>query len=253
MVHASTPSLADLTTTEATDLWPQVLGGIVAVGSSEQHGPNLGMSADTEIASALANQLAHRFAPRLVLLPPVPYGVSSHHMSFTGTLTLRPETLDAIVCDLATSLGAHGLRTLVIVNGHGGNSAPLATTAAKLRAQGFRVAVLAWFHLAADEARKTARTPLYNHACEVETSIALALAPGIVRRDKLVAGQLKPLPYHYTHPEDPGHADVPYLFEELTENGALGDARQATVEDGQRIVGVFLERAAVFLEDFLPR
>lgn len=244
-------SLSDLTTAEARQAWPQVKAGIVAVGSTEQHGPNLGMSADITIAAALAERLARQFYPRVVLLPPFPYGISDHHMAFTGTLTLRPETFEAVVCDLASSLLHHGIRSLVLVNGHGGNQAPLATIMKKVRSQGVRVATLAWFVLTADEAAKTARHNPYNHACEVETSIALALAPQIVRKDKLEPGKVKPFAYRNTSPTDPGRVDVPYRFEEFTENGALGDARLASVEDGQRIVKAFLDRAGAFLEDFL--
>lgn len=250
MGDAQILSLADLTTAEAKAAWPQVRAGILAVGSNEQHGPNLGMSADTTIATALAEQLARRFFPRLVLLPPFPYGVSDHHMAFTGTLTLRPETFDAVVCDLADSLVHHGLRTLVIVNGHGGNQAPLVAILKRLRARGLKVASLEWFTLCSDEARKIARHPLYNHACEVETSIALALAPGLVRRDKLAPGKIKPLALRHTQPGGP-RVELMYRFDELTENGALGDARLATLEDGNRIVGAFMDRATAFLEDFL--
>ncbi len=244
-------ALAELTTVEAARMWPEIRGAVVAVGSLEQHGPNLGMSVDTAIADSLARHLARRLYPRLVLLPAVPYGVSYHHMAFTGSLTLRPETLDAIIADLAASLAHHGLRTLVVVNGHGGNSAPLATTGVKLRFQGYRVAVLSWFTLAGDEAQKTARSTLYNHACEVETSIALALTPGLVRREALAQGRTKTLPYRYADIRGPARVEVPYRFDELTENGALGDARLATVEDGERIVATTLERAVAFLEDFI--
>jgi creatinine amidohydrolase len=243
-------SLADLTTAEAKAAWKKVRAGVLAVGSNEQHGPNLGMSTDTTLASAFAERLARRFFPRVVLLPPVPYGISDHHMAFTGTMTLRPETFDAVVCDLADSLAHHGVKSLAIVNGHGGNQAPLATTLKKLRARGLRVANLAWFVLCADEAKRISRHPLYNHACEVETSIALALAPHLVRKGKLAPGKVKKLPWRRTHPEEP-RVEVSYRFDELTSNGALGDARLATREDGERLVAAFLDRASVFLEDFL--
>jgi creatinine amidohydrolase len=251
MDNAPMLTLADLTTVEAAEAWPRIQGAVVAVGSLEQHGPNLGMGVDTAIAEGIARHLAHRLFPRLVLLPTVAYGVSYHHMAFAGSLTLRPETLDAIITDLATSLAHHGLRTLVIVNGHGGNTAPLASTCGKLRFQGYRVAVVSWFGLAGDEAAKTARSALYNHACEVETSIAMVLAPSLVRRETLAAGQIRAVPYRHADIRGPARVEVPYRFDELTENGALGDARLATVEDGQRIVNVTVERAVAFLEDFL--
>ena len=243
-------SLSELTTAEARAAWPQVKAAILPTGATEQHGPNLEMSCDITIASVLAERLARRFHPRVVLLPPFPYGCSSHHLAFTGTLSLRPETFDAVLADLADSLAAHGLRSLVIVNGHGGNAAPLAMATARLRDRGFRTASLAWFGLAADEAKKIARHAPYNHACEVETSLALALAPGLVRTAALAPGQVKPLPPH-GDPSGSAKVDVPWRFDEMTANGALGDARLATREDGERLAAVVLDRAAAFLEDFL--
>jgi creatinine amidohydrolase len=244
-------NLSDLTTAEAREAWKDVAAGILPTGATEQHGPNLEMSCDITVATAFADRLARAFYPRVALLPPLPFGVSPHHMAFTGTLTLRPETFDAVVCDLADSLVRHGIRKLLVVNGHGGNQAPLALTTAKLRDRGVRAASLAWFSLAADECAKTAKHTPYNHACEVETSIALALAPHIVRKDKLAPGRVKPSPYRHGNPAGSAKIDIPWKFEELTENGALGDARLATREDGERIVAATLERASAFLEDFL--
>ncbi|MGH2426078.1 MAG: creatininase family protein [bacterium] len=244
-------ALADLTTEEAAKFWPEVRGGIVAIGSLEQHGPNLGMSVDTAIADALARRLVQRLGRRVVLLPAVPYGVSYHHMAFTGSLTLRAETLDAIVTDLVSSLAHHNVRRLIVVNGHGGNTAPLATTFGRLRFEGFRIAALSWFGLAGDEAARIARSSSYGHACEVETSIAMALSPHLVRKNALTSGRVKALPFRHGEIRGPARVEASYRFEELTENGALGDARLATVEDGERIASATLERAVAFAEDFL--
>ena len=244
-------SLSDVTTEEAREAWGAVRAGILPTGATEQHGPNLEMSCDITVASAFAERLARAFFPRVALLPPLPYGVSPHHMAFTGTLTLRPETFEAVVTDVADSLRHHGVQRLLIVNGHGGNHAPLALITAKLRDRGIQAASLAWFSLAADEAAKTAKHTPYNHACEVETSIALALAPHLVRKDKLAPGKVRPQPYRNSNPSGSAKVEVPYRFDDLTENGALGDARLATLQDGERIVAAVVERASAFLEDFL--
>ena len=243
-------TLADITTVEASEIWPSVQAGIVAIGATEQHGPNLAMSVDTAIAARMAERIARELSPRLVLLPPVPYGVSDHHMAFTGTMTVSSDTLQAIVCDLAASLAQHGKRTLVIVNGHGGNQSTLRTAASKLRAQNIRVATVSWFSLATDEVKIVARTPYHNHACEVETSIALELCPELVRRDALAAGKVKPFACRHASIHGP-LVETNYSFVQLTENGALGDARLATLEDGKKIVGATVSRAIEFLEDFL--
>jgi creatinine amidohydrolase len=78
----------------------------------------------------------------------------------------------------------------------------------------------------------------------------MALAPQLVRKEKLQPGKVKPLKYPNTSPDQP-KVEVPYSFADMTENGALGDARLATKEDGDRIANAVLDRASAFLESFL--
>ncbi|GAA3090465.1 creatinine amidohydrolase/Fe(II)-dependent formamide hydrolase-like protein [Kribbella aluminosa] len=99
---------------------------VVPVGATEQHGPHLATGTDwilAEAVSAEAASLVHERSPRpIVLAPPVPFGASDHHLPFGGTLSLSPETLLAVLLDLARSLHADGGHRLVLVNGHGGNT-----------------------------------------------------------------------------------------------------------------------------------
>jgi creatinine amidohydrolase len=117
---------------------------IIPVGSTEQHGPHLRLSTDTVIAEQLALRLARAVAPHAVVAPPVPFGVSYHHLDFPGTLTLSPDTLQAVVTELVESLRRHGVEAFFLLTGHGGNEATLEVLATKLRFQrGVRVASLA--------------------------------------------------------------------------------------------------------------
>src|SRR3954447_14338918 len=131
--------LADLT-------WPAVAshaaaGSILAVplGSTEQHGPHLPLSTDTDVAVALAGRLAAARSDVLVA-PLLPYGSAGEHAAFPGTLSIGAAALELVVVELVRSAGAFA--GVVLVSGHGGNAAPLAAAVSTLEAEGRRV--LGW-------------------------------------------------------------------------------------------------------------
>jgi creatinine amidohydrolase len=225
---------------------------IIPVGSTEQHGPHLRLETDTAIAEALALRIADAVAPVAVVAPPIPVGVSYHHMDFAGTLTLSPDTLQLVLTEVAESLRQHGITHFFFLSGHGGNEATLEVLVTKLRFQrGFHVASLFYFALARDIMSEGAVSERWGHACEVETSLALYLRPDLVDGDQVSQGALHPYPYPYSDQNSPPAVTVPFSFAELTANGAFGDARQADVDFGRAIAETVVERAAVFLRDFV--
>jgi creatinine amidohydrolase len=239
--------------------WPEVRTAldhvqlaIIPTGSCEQHGPNMTMETDSAIAYAVAQRLAQRLHPRALLAPAVPWGISPHHMSFPGTITLQPETYYALLWDIVTSLKSHGIRHFLFVNGHGGNMDALNVMSLKLRTElDVEVAVMFYLRLASDVVQKGAKTRLYGHACEVEVSVGYFVAPHIVRPD-LMPGEVKPYAHAPTDIKTSTRVDYPFVFEDFTANGALGDARLATVEFGEQIIEAALDRSVEFLETFLP-
>jgi mycofactocin system creatininase family protein len=120
--------LADLT-------WPTVTGAVLAVplGSTEQHGPHLPLSTDTDIATALAFGLAARRSD-VVVAPAVPYGASGEHAGFRGTVSIGREALELLVLELVRS-ATETFPHVLLVNGHGGNARTLAAAVARLRAE----------------------------------------------------------------------------------------------------------------------
>jgi creatinine amidohydrolase len=244
------PELARLTWLDAQDAIAKADLAIVAVGSCEQHGPHLTLDTDSAIAQAFARRLAGDLGGNALLCPPLSYGMSEHHMGFAGTLTLRAETLLGFFSDLVESLTRWGLRRLLVVNGHGGNidAIRLAARAAR-RDHGALVAGLMWAQLAADEIAQRVTSERYGHACEVETSVAMVLAPDSLRLERIAepqpVGPRDPL----TDPPSP-RVDRPRWFHEWTENGALGDPRLASVELGEDIVETAYARALEFAHRF---
>ncbi len=112
--------------------WPEVEAALqrtdlvlMPVGSVEQHGRHLPLGTDSlaaiEVCKLIAQQVEAVVAPSVLL------GLSEHHMGFPGSLTLRPETFEAVVFETARSLIRHGFRKICVYNGHGGNTTAVAS------------------------------------------------------------------------------------------------------------------------------
>jgi creatinine amidohydrolase len=117
--------LARLSWSEVAELDRDRTVAVLPTAAVEQHGPHLPLDTDAFLCTRVAEESAvraRRDGP-VVVAPTLPYGSSTHHMAFAGTLTLRPVTFLAAVDELCGSFVEHGFRRLLVVNGHGGNSA----------------------------------------------------------------------------------------------------------------------------------
>ena len=94
---------------------------IIPIGATEQHNEHLSLDLDIVLSTFISQQAALQLYPQVTVAPPCPVGYSPYHMARQGTLTLRKETLRAYIFDVAESLKTHGIRTILVVNGHGGN------------------------------------------------------------------------------------------------------------------------------------
>jgi creatinine amidohydrolase len=241
--------------------WPEVAEALktvkvalLAIGSCEQHGPHLEMRTDTVRAYEIARRLAARFYPEVLLCPPIALGQSQHHLGFPGTLSLRPGTLAAVVEDVLQSLRHHGIRKFLLVNGHGGNNPTLQTVAGELKNHhDIDIAITGITPMVVDLVKNFTNGHLTGHACEVEVSQAMILAPEMVRLDRLEAGQMKQRPLTYASSEYATRIMMPYRFDEMTANGALGDATKYSRQFGQDMIDTALDRISVFLRELIDK
>lgn len=232
--------------------WPQVRGAldagmttvVFACGATEQHGPHLPLLVDAEIGTRLAAEVARRLGNALVA-PTVRVGCSEHHMSFPGTLTLRPATFEAVVTDYCTSLARHGFREVFIIPSHGGNFQPLATMLPRLRdAVGKGVSVRAytdvvdlltlWKRVVEGVGGPAERVG--GHADIAESSILLNVTPELVQESLAEAGYVSEI----------SRADLERILRDglhtVTPNGILGDARGMDRTLGARLIEAMVER-----------
>jgi creatinine amidohydrolase len=215
---------------------------VLPFGALEQHGPHLPLSTDTITAEAVASALADRLDA--LLLPALPYGDTWNMSGYPGTVSLRPETVTAIAEDIGRGVAASGARAFVIVNGDWGNRAPLAVAARRL-AEVLPTIVLDHPGLdAAVERMRESRpaAPGLAHAEEVETSLLLHLAPGLVGDDR---------PAEY--PDLPSDFGVrPMRMHPFSVSGVFGDSRPASAAKGAALLDTVVEASLTVLRDMLP-
>src|ERR1700680_4814875 len=145
-----------------TDIhWPDVSGGaparwiaVLPLAATEQHGPHLPVGTDVMIAQAYLARVRGLLSDDIpaTFLPLQPVGISTEHIDYPGTLTLPTETALQTWMALGTSVARAGIRKLVMVTSHGGNSAAMTLVAQDLRAQhGLLAVTTGWSRFGAPE------------------------------------------------------------------------------------------------------
>lgn len=213
---------------------------LLPVGSTEQHGPHLPLGTDWLTAQEIAKRASSR--GKWLVLPTIPVGVSEHHRQFWGTLWVPPEVLRDYVMGVARALASHGLRRLVLVNGHGGNTAALEEAARRLRHEGIYAFVYVWWR-AIPEVISQVLEGSGSHAGELETAVVLAIAPELVCTEKYREAAEKSAPEWGKKVEG---VEIGFDTVDFSQSGAIGDPSRATVEKGERILQAAAERLDAF-------
>jgi creatinine amidohydrolase len=221
---------------------------IVPIGSTEQHGPHLPVQTD----SRLVTEIAHRSARRMtatrptIVTPTIPFGMSEHHVSLNGTITLDYPTMAAVLDCACRSAMRAGFKRIFILNGHGGNTDGIYTFITEFTVK-HRIPLAGgtyWSIAQAQIAAILEKQTALLHACEAETSMMLALTPELIDRGELaqMRGDLVP-----------GLAAIPgvnpgiYRWRQLSSRsmiGVIGEAGAATPEKGERLLEAIAEAVA---------
>lgn len=213
---------------------------ILPIGATEQHGPHLPVQVDARLATEVAHRAARLMSKQhpAIVAPTIPYGMSEHHVSLNGTITLDYPTMAAVLGCACSSILRAGFKRLFILNGHGGNTDGITTFITEFTVK-HRVPLAGgtyWNIAQAEIAAILEKQTALLHACEAETSMMLAVAPELINADELsqmrgdlVAG-LSAIPG-----VNPGI----YRWRQLSSrslNGVIGEAGAATAEKGHRLL-----------------
>lgn len=229
--------------------WPDISGtgparwiAVLPLAATEQHGPHLPLSTDVMIAQAYLARVREQLGGDIpaTFLPIQPVGISTEHIGYPGTLTLPTDVALKSWMALGESVARAGIRKLVMVTSHGGNSAAMTLVAQDLRAQhGMLVVTTGWSRFGAPEGMFAAEELRHGiHGGAVETSIMLARYPQTVRAGKIAdfrsTGIAMEKDYRWLSAQRP--APFAWQTQDLHASGAVGDATQASAEKGERLL-----------------
>lgn len=210
---------------------------VLPLGAVEAHGPHLPVGADIWIAEAMARDGAERLGNEgigAVVLPAIAYAPAPFASRHAGTLSIRPETLTALVVDLGAAVAERGFRILALANTHFDPAQLLALRAAvdELRRSG-RVRV-AYPDLTRRRLAERLGGEFRSGACHAgsyESSILLAERPDLV--DDAARRRLPPLPVSLVAAAKGGHTNFVDAGLALA---YCGDPAAASVEEGRLLV-----------------
>ncbi|HEX2190542.1 MAG TPA: creatininase family protein [Longimicrobiaceae bacterium] len=213
-------------------------------GATEAHNLHLPYATDVvqcDVVAAEAARRAWAAGARVVVLPTVPFGVQTGQLDIPLCLNLNPSTQAAVLADLAASLEGQGIRRLVVLNGHGGNDFRQMIRELQPRTGVFLSAVDWW---------RTVDAAAYfdrpgDHAGELETSVMLHAAPGLVLPLAEAGDGRERRPRVAAFRE--GWAWTPRRWTAVSADTGVGDPSAATAERGRAFLDAVAERIAGFL------
>lgn len=219
---------------------------ILPVGSLEQHGPHLPVEVDSMLGETTALRTARLIAERepVVVLPMLWTGLSEHHMSFGGTVTLDFETFYGTVRCICESAVRHGFRRIVLWNGHGGNDNALRVCADELTPKlGVPIVQFTYWYAAAESIDAILETQsALLHACEAETSMMMALRPELVAEVRIPLAKANRTP----DVKDLVGGGV-YRWRTLgamSASGVWGNPEAASADKGERLISAIAAEIA---------
>ncbi len=214
---------------EAIDDYPVA---ILPLGATEQHGHHLPLGVDVMLAEGISRRVAEETGA--LLLPAVPFGYSWVWRDIPGTVSIQQHHVEALIKDVAHGVSRYGVELLVLINGHEANDASMKYAVRELQDEVSMPVVYFFYPGLSEVMAEHCESPTWHgmiHACELETSLMLALYPEHVRMDRAVA----------EYPERPSlYGRSTISLGDLSESGVYGDPTKATAEKGRQMLDAFV-------------
>src|SRR6266513_2151544 len=215
---------------------------VLPLAATEQHGPHLPLATDVMIANAYLSRVRKRLPANIpaTFLPVQEVGISTEHTDYPGTQTLPTEVALKSWMALGESVARAGVKKLVMVTSHGGNSAAMMLVAQDLRAQhGVLAVTTGWLRFGMPEGLFAAEELHHGiHGGAVETSIMLAQYKQHVRTTAISNFRPASIAMERDNRWLSAHRPAPFAWQaqDLHPSGAVGDATKASAEKGQLLL-----------------
>ncbi len=218
---------------------------VLPVGAVEAHNRHLPEGQDwlhtTYVARACCER-AWAACESVICLPTLPYGVDCNQLGFPLAIHVSQATLDAMVREIITSLRHHGIRKVLILNGHGGNEFKPLIRQIQCDMD-VHVFLCNWW-LAGRDKYGEIFTKADDHAGQFETSVAMALYPELIEPGAAGDGAARPYRFEALRK---GYVSTSRDFAKLNDHAACGDPSEATAERGRKYLELVMERISGFL------
>lgn len=228
---------------------------VLPLGATEQHGPHLPFETDTIIAEGVAAR-ARALLPATMsveFLPAEPVGYSPEHLFAPGTRSLSFDEAVRRWIGIGEAVLRGGSRKFVMLNAHGGNSPLMTIVATELRLRHTMLAVAtSWTRFGYPEDLVSADEKAFGiHGGFIETSVMLALRPGLVDMGKArdFASAQRSFAGEFTHLRAYGPHAFGWKMRDLSPEGVVGNAAAATAQAGERILDHAARGFVELLED----
>jgi len=227
---------------------------VIPTAAIEQHGPHLPLGTDTIIGEGMVRTVVERLPQDVPasFLPVQSIGKSNEHIAYRGTLTMSWETATKAWLEIATSIARTGIRRVVLVNSHGGNTAMLDVVARELRVRFDMLAVhTAWFRFGDEGLVDEDERAFGIHGGALETALVRHFRPELVREEHVANFGSAESGLRETWRHLSAHGTHPFAWKagDLNPNGVVGDATKGTAEMGARLASAHADRFVELLRD----
>lgn len=228
---------------------------VLPLGATEQHGPHLPFETDMLIAQGVVDRLKAKLSPnnKITLLPVEPIGYSPEHLDYEGSKSLAYDEAIERWVGIGEKLSKFGVRKLVLLNAHGGNSPLMTIVATELRVR-FNMLCVAtsWTRFGKPEDMFSEdELAIDIHGGDIETSVMLALNPEEVNM-KLAenfTSEQSNFAEKYSYLRAYGRHSFGWKMQDLNSIGVVGNARKASAEKGEVLLSISVEGLLKLLED----
>ena len=221
---------------------------LLPVASTEQHGRHLPLDVDVFLCESVCLEAGRRAPDKILVLPPISYGLNLHHIDFPGTIHIEPDVFISFCLNITKSVAYHGFQKILLVNGHGSNSSLVDLVARKTVLSTESLCFAAnYFTFLIDAFNEVRESEVLAHADELETSLYLHLASDRVKMDK-AAPDIDRVGKYFSS-DSTGTVRFNDFWGRWTGLGVHGDPTPATAEKGKIIFDASVDGLVELIDD----